>query len=185
MIYILAGIAKSGKSKIALAILEQKKLRMISTDWIMMMLYHGNKDLNIDIHKSDISVSHMLEPYIEGLIQALIDSKKDILIEGVHIQPALARKMMDQYPNKIRSVFLGYKEMDATTKTQELRKHAETMENPWYMSMNDHELYHLTTYMIHESEKLYQTCLIHKLQYMEVKDVIKDQHQIISALFHT
>lgn len=76
MIYILAGLAKSGKSLIAKKVLETKHIQVLSTDWIMMMLYHGNPNLGIDAHKSDISVSRQLEPYLEGLIKALVSSKK-------------------------------------------------------------------------------------------------------------
>jgi hypothetical protein len=62
MIYILTGIAKSGKSLIADDIIKTYSMRVISTDLIMMMLHNGNDQLSIDINKSDITVSHALKP---------------------------------------------------------------------------------------------------------------------------
>lgn len=183
MIYILAGLAKSGKSLIAKKILESKHIQVISTDWIMMMLYHGNPNLNIDVHKSDISVSRQLEPYIEGLITALISSKKDILIEGVHIQPQFARKLMDAHPNRIKSVFLGYKQITPEAKAKELVLHASEIDNPWYMSMGEKELLKLTHYLQKESIKLEQSCQQFQQVYIEIDDVMSQQDDIIRELF--
>jgi len=50
MIYVLSGIAKSGKSLIADDIIKTYYMRVISTDLIMMMLHYGNDQLSIDIN---------------------------------------------------------------------------------------------------------------------------------------
>ena len=184
MIYFLAGIAKSGKSFIAQDILTKYHMRVISTDWIMMMLHHGNKDIKIDIHQSDISVSKFLEPYIEGLIESLIHSKKDILIEGVHIQPEFSYHLKMKYPNQIKSIFLGYKDADPSLKASQLREHANLIENPWYMHMNDKELMHLVIYMISESNKLCESCRNYHENYIEVNDIHHDKDYIIKSLIN-
>lgn len=183
MIYILAGLAKSGKSLIAKKILESMHIQVISTDWIMMMLYHGNPNLGIDVHKSDISVSRELEPYLEGLITALVSSKSDILIEGVHIQPQFARKLMDTHPNRIKVVFLGYKTITPETKAKELVLHASDMDNPWYMSMDEHHLLKLTQYLQNESIKLAQSCQQFSLIYIDIHAVLNQMDDIIKKLF--
>ena len=183
MIYIIAGIAKSGKSIIARDILEKFHMQVISTDWIMMMLFHGNKELNIDVNKSDSSVSKSLEPYLEGLIISLVHSQNNYLIEGVHIKPRFIDKLMVKYPNQIKCVFLGYKDLDPVTKCNQLKKHANQIDNPWYQNLSDHELLHLTHYLQKESARLYQECIEFNKVYIEVRDIIEDKKQILSALF--
>ena len=182
MIYILSGIAKSGKSLIADDIIKTYHMRVISTDLIMMMLHYGNNQLSIDINKSDITVSHALKPYLYGMIKSLSGLKKDYLIEGVHIQPDFAYELSQAFPNKIKCVFLGYKDADPILKAKELRRDIKDIDNPWYESMNDTELLELTTYMIRESEKLYHECLKYQLRYIEVTDIMKDKYNIILDL---
>lgn len=183
MIYILAGMAKSGKSLVSKTILKTKQIQVISTDWIMMMLFHGNKDLNLDINRSDISVSRQLEPYIEGLIESLSVSKKDFLIEGVHIQPEFGKKLSERFPNKLRAVYLGYKDLDPKVKASELRAHVESIDNPWYRHMGETELLKLTKYLQKESEKLYQSCQTHQQTYIEVQNILEDELEILKILF--
>ncbi len=182
MIYILSGMAKSGKSLIADDIIKTYHMRVISTDLIMMMLHYGNDQLSIDVNKSDITVSHALKPYLLGMIKSLSGLKKDYLIEGVHIQPDFAYELIQAFPNKIKCVFLGYKDADPILKAKELRRHIKDIDNPWYESMNDKELLELTTYMIRESEKLYQECLKYQLRYIEVKNIMKEKLNIIHDL---
>ena len=182
MIYILSGIAKSGKSLIADDIIKTYHMRVISTDLIMMMLHYGNNQLSIDINKSDITVSHALKPYLYGMIKSLSGLKKDYLIEGVHIQPDFAYELIQAFPNKIKCVFLGYKDAVPILKAKELRRDIKHLDNPWYESMNDTELLELTTYMIRESEKLYHECLKYQLRYIEVTDIMKDKLNIITDL---
>lgn len=182
MIYILAGIAKSGKSLIANEILKTYQIRIISTDWIMMMLHYGNKDLNIDINRSDKSVSHMIEPYMEGLIKSLIGFKKDVLIEGVHIQPEFASVLQNRYPGLIHIVFLGYKNINPDIKKQELKINAKFIDNPWYINYNEEELSKLIHYLIKESDDLEKTCIKFKQTYIEVHNIINDKVNIINVL---
>jgi hypothetical protein len=182
MIYILSGIAKSGKSLIADDIIKTYHMRVISTDLIMMMLHLGNDQLSIDIHKSDISVSHALKPYLYGMIKSLSGLKKNYLIEGVHIQPDFAYELTQAFPNKIKYVCLGYKDADPILKAKELRGHIKDIDNPWYESMSDTQLIELTTYMINESDKLYHECLKYQCRYIEVADIMKDKLKIIEEL---
>jgi len=182
MIYILSGIAKSGKSLIAKEISNRFQMHVIATDWIMMMLHHGNKDLNIDVTKSDRSVSRLLEPYIEGLIKSLSTSKKDVLIEGVHVQPRFAKYLEDKFPNKVRILFLGYKDIDPGLKAKELLNHAHLIDNPWYLDYESNAYNKLINYLIKESNDLEKYCLQYNQAYYEVKSVLDQMDDIIQKL---
>ena len=120
MIYVLTGIAKSGKTKVAREIVKRKSIPLFSTDYIMMMLSKGNKDPDIDIDASDSSVAKDLEPYIYGMISTMIENKVDYLLEGVHFNPDFSRRLIEKYPNDIRIVYLGYKDKNFKDKAKEL-----------------------------------------------------------------
>jgi hypothetical protein len=182
MIYILTGIAKSGKSIISKSILKHHPIPVISTDQIMMMVHYGNPELKLDINASDDSVSKKLEPYLYGLIKSLSSSKRDTLIEGVHFRASFVNKLQSEFPKMIRAVYLGYKDIRPEVKARELDLHRHLTDNCWYGSMNSQELLALSTYMIQESQRIYNACLVYGQHYIEVYDIIKQTDEIIGAL---
>ena len=184
MIYILAGIAKSGKSLIAKEVMRRYQMEVIATDRIMMMLHYGNKDLKIDVTRSDQSVSRMLEPYIAGLITSLSSQQRDVLIEGVHMQPEFAKQLQDKYPNKLKIIFLGYKDVEPNIKAQELLDHAQLIDNPWYVDYDKDAYTKLINYLINESHRLYKDCMTYKQQYIEVYSVSDQMDEIIHVLLN-
>ena len=182
MIYIVAGIAKSGKSMVAQTLLKEHHLNIISTDLVMMMLHHAHGQAIVDIHKSDVTVSTHLKPYLQGIIKTLVSFPKDYVIEGVHIQPDFAYALSQLYPNNIKTIFLGYKNQNPHEKAKELKRYEETMDNPWFNQMNEDQLIDLTTYMIRESEKLYHACQIYQQPYVEISNIQTQMPDIIDQL---
>lgn len=184
MIYILAGIAKSGKSIVSKSILKDYQIPVISTDQIMMMIYYGNPQLKLDINASDDTVSRKLEPYLYGLIKSLTSSKKDTLIEGVHFRAEFVHELNQKFPDQIRAVFLGYQEQLPETKARELDQHRHLTDNCWYGHMNPRELLNLSAYMIDESKRIYHECQNYGQTYVEIFDIIKQKNEIIKQLMH-
>ena len=45
-----------------------------------MMLFKGNKDLNIDVYASDSSVAGEIEPYVFGMIETMIENDATYLL---------------------------------------------------------------------------------------------------------
>ena len=74
MIYIVTGIAKSGKSLVAKEIKRRFNYSIFSTDYLMMMVHYGDGKSNLDIHASDSTVAKKIEPYTYGLIKSLINA---------------------------------------------------------------------------------------------------------------
>lgn len=182
MVYILTGVAKSGKTYVAKKLSRQFHLQLIQTDHIMMMLHKGNKKLGLNIHASDSSVSLFLEPYILGLIETIIHQKGDYLIEGVHFLPSFARRLVDLYPNKVRILFLIYERIDPKEKAIELMNHLQEMENPWFKEMTMDELINLCRYLINESKRIRLDCENHQVNYLEIDDITQKVDLIIDQL---
>jgi 2-phosphoglycerate kinase len=185
MIYILAGIAKSGKSIVSQSILKNHQIPVISTDQIMMMIHYGNPQLKLDINASDDTVSRKLEPYLYGLIKSLSSSKKNTLIEGVHFRAEFVHQLMKQFPNQIHAVFLGYKDQNAANKAHELDQNRHLTDNCWYGHMNQTELLNLSAYMIEESKRIYHECQTFGQTYIEIVDIIQQKESIIEKLIQS
>jgi len=172
MIYILTGIAKSGKSLVANRLIQKYSLPTFSTDYIMMMLVRGNKTLGIDPDGEDEIVANQLRPYINGLIQTMVENKVDYFIEGVHFNPDFARELLDKYPNDVKVLYLGYKDINVEDKINELERFKESNDNPWYKNFTKEEMNTLIEYMIKESERVYQSCLLLNIDYLEISNIM-------------
>lgn len=184
MIYILTGVAKSGKSLVAQEIMKRYQISIIQTDHIMMMLNRGNPKLSIDIDASDSTVSYQIEPYIKALIDTLIENKKSVLFEGVHFLTRFARDLIKQYPHQIKIIYLVYEHMDHDTKAKELLEHASKMENLWFLSYDKNAYQKLIQYLVSESKRIADECRINQIPYLEVTDIIKQTDEIIDCLFN-
>lgn len=183
MIYIIAGISKSGKSYLSKLIAEKYHLGFFSTDYLMMSLARGNKSLGINPNSSDITVSNQLKPYLEAMVLTMIENKIDYVIEGVHFQPDFAQALIMKYPGKIKLVFLGYHTAKIEDKVNELQKFGPKTDNYWYSSMSKDDIISLVIYLVNESKKLYAECNKYNLPYVEVHDITTQAPQIIDLLF--
>lgn len=183
MIYILAGIAKSGKSLVAKEIVKRKLLPAFSTDFIMMMLHRANKDLNIDIDAEDRVVAKQIQPYVEGMLRTMIENGVSYLIEGVHFNHDFMDRLLKEYPNDIRIVYLGYKDILAVDKGEELYKYQDTSDNNWFLVFEKEEYEELILYLINESKITYDLCNKYHLPYIEVHDISVQIDEVIDTLF--
>jgi 2-phosphoglycerate kinase len=182
MLYILSGIAKSGKSYITQKIVKEYGIGAFSSDYLMMSLARANKDLGINPNSSDVTVSRQLRPYLDAMIRTMIENKIDYLLEGVHFQPEFIHNLMDLYPGKIKVVYLGYRLIPTATKRQELKQFGPATENHWYHAMDDEALFFLVEYLKNESENLYQQCQSLNLKYVEIHSITSQASEIIDFL---
>ena len=182
MIYIITGVAKVGKTLISEKIKERFNKSIFSTDYIMMMLHYGNEDLDLDIHASDSTVASKLEPYVYGLIQTMVQNDNEYVIEGVHFNTDFSRRLKDEFGDKIRITYLGYKDVSVEDKVDEIYRFKNTMDNPWIFTLPGVKVEETVEYLINESERIYQECLDRDLEYYEVYDIVEQLEDIIEKV---
>jgi len=182
MIYILTGVAKSGKSTITKTFHKMTGIPYFSTDYIMMMAHYGNDDPSLDIDASDSTVSRKIEPYIRGLLKTMITNNETYIVEGVHFNTDFSRELLDTYPNDIRILYLGYRNTTVNEKMDELEQYKSIIPNQWYAKFNQTELKELVIYLIEESNRIYNECIEYHLEYVEVVELGKQVEEIIELL---
>ncbi len=182
MIYILTGIAKSGKTLLAKEIKKKYNISIFSTDYIMMMLHHGSNNINLDINASDTTVAKKLEPFIYGMIKTMIENNETYLIEGVHFNPDFSRRLIEDFKDKIKILYLGYKDISLDNKLKEILKYKNIMNNPWLFDHQGQPVEKIVEYMIKESKRVYTECVHHNLTYIDVYDINIQKEKIIDLL---
>jgi len=182
MIYILTGMAKTGKSILARALSQQTGFSIIPTDYLMMMFHKTDLSLGVNANESDPSVSEALEPYLSSLIETMIENRDDYIIEGVHFLPAFSKKLIQTYPHDVKILYLGYKDWSPIQKKDDLVTHKKNTKNCWYGHYHDQELLKLSEYLIKEAIKLYDDVILCGLDYVEVTHIIDQIPKLIENL---
>ena len=182
MIYILTGTAKSGKTLISKEIQSRYNISIFSTDYIMMMLHHGNNDSNLDINASDTTVAKKLEPFIYGMIKTMNENNETYLIEGVHFNPDFSKRLLEDFKDKIKILYIGYKNISLENKMKEINKYKNIMNNPWLFDHQGQPMEKIVAYMIKESKRIYNECSKYNLTYIDVDDINIQKEEIIESL---
>ncbi len=182
MIYLIGGIAKSGKSYVARRMTLQTGIPHFSTDYLMMSLFRGNPGLGIDPEASDAVVSKALEPYLEGMVRAMAENGIQYILEGVHLTPDAATRWEARFPGRIRSVFLGYRTVSPADKWRELQLHAKDVENDWFSSYTPQRRDETLRFLILDSEILYRKTEETGHCYVEIQDIVRQADDIIRFL---
>jgi 2-phosphoglycerate kinase len=182
MIYLLSGVAKSGKSYVARYLLEHYNVSHFSTDYLLMALSLGNPDLKIDYNADDAITAKQMEPYLMVMVDVLVQNKTQYLIEVVHFNPDFMNKILEKHPGKIKALYLGYEQVEATEKVAELIKYRDRIENCWYRHFSKDEMMKLVTYLISVSRQIHKEADHYHIPYIDIYDIVDQAPTIVEQL---
>ncbi|MGD9909138.1 MAG: hypothetical protein AB7U79_00880 [Candidatus Izemoplasmatales bacterium] len=182
MLYIISGVAKSGKTYLSKYIIDQYHIPYFSTDYLMMSLSLSGKETGVDHTLDDEIVATSLEPYLYPMLRAMVENGIDYLIEGVHFNPSFASKLLHDFKDKIQFIYLGYSEVSTEEKTQELRNHINDFENPWFSHLSSKEMIDLIDYLKNVSRKIKNQATSLHIPYVEVYNIVSQKEEIIRLL---
>ncbi len=110
MLYIVGGLSKVGKTRVAELLLSQNAVSYLSTDLIIEMLEENQvQKFNADVRTSNF------EPYLESIVRLGPAYHKDICIEGNAFTPKQIQKIKSVTECEIRECFLGMSSSDIDT----------------------------------------------------------------------
>lgn len=184
MIYIISGVAKSGKTTISQWLLKTHAISVFSTDYLMMALTKGNPTGSVNEKDDDKIVAHAMEPYLEAMIETMIHNQIDYLIEGVHFNPDFAARLMNHYPQHIRLVYLGYANATLAEKYAEWDLYRQAVPTTWFAHHTKEQLEALVRYMISESIHLREKAIHYGLPYVEITHLQEQLVDIERLLFN-
>ncbi len=156
MLYILGGAARSGKSTISRKLLNEKKVPYFSID-VLISALQGAPALDIQHGQPFIEKAHKLGPFTYNLFSHLVEDEPAYLIEGDGILPEQAKKVLDQYPEKVTIAFVGYPQHDVEQKLLEVRKYQDS-HGDWTLSQTDDQMRFAISDMIEFSKYLESEC---------------------------
>ena len=169
MLFLVSGTSRSGKTLIARKILADKRIPYLSLDWLMMGFNDGMPDCGIHHLLWPNEIAEKMEPFLRGMIDCMLVDGMDYVIEGEAMLPRLVADLIQQHPDEIRAVFVGYTEIDVEDKVALVKQHGGG-ENDWLTSESDEYIRDHIGNMIAYSKRTRADCEKHGVPYFDTSE---------------
>lgn len=183
MIYLIGGIARSGKTLVRKEILKRYIISGIGTDSIRYMLSRTQPELGIDHNKPSTHNGPLMWPYIDNLIHHIIEyDNEDYVIEGDVLLPKYLGKYVEN--ESVKSCFIGFSNTKVESKFKEMVDNS--YEGDWTKEYTDKEMKKFVKSGIKRSKKYKKECKELGVEYFDTgMNFEKSILDIVSTLVST
>lgn len=178
MIYLIGGVPRSGKSTIANALLRARGIPYLGIDYIKMAFARSMPDLGIDPEGDDSHIAKQLWPFVEAMINTMIENGQQYTLEGVYILPEHIESLMEIHADSIRACFVGFERIEVDRKVREIKAHRGEGDD-WLQNANDVELISFVNRAKILSSSMRNKCEALGFQYFENSN---DYHKTIDEV---
>lgn len=136
MLYMIGGASRSGKTLATRKICQAKKIPFLSVDFLVMGFTNGMPHVGIDANQPGEQIAMNIWPFLRGICVCMIENREDFVIEGESMMPHQIYEIMQDYPDDVRSCFIGYSKISETEKLKEIREN-NSGRNDWTSTETD------------------------------------------------
>lgn len=146
--------------------MQSRVIPFLSLDWLVMGFTNGIPEYGIHDKLWPNEIAERLWDYLKAMLESIIWSDSDIIIEGEALLPELVIDFLKKHPNCIRVCFLGYAHISVSQKVKEVyefqqdKKDWLTSEPKQYVEDHIHN-------MVEFSRRIEKTCAQHSLSYFD------------------
>ena len=185
MLYIISGVAKSGKTLIAKKLLEKYQISYFSTDYLMMSLSLAAPKLGVNHEEDDFIVANAMEPYLYFMIKTMVENNIDYCLEGVHFNPLFAKKILTDFKGRIKFLYLGFSDVSWEDKLDELNRYRLSLENYWFKHYSYDQMVELVKSLIEVSSTIKKKSRDFSIPYIDVYNIQDQSESIIDKLMNS
>lgn len=172
MIYLIGGSIRTGKSKLAHKILQNKKISVISTDVIigLLMDYVKPQD-DSDTKPYFVKKAENFFPGLKKFIQVnAVLGIKDFVYEGDIILPEQVAILVKEY--KLKACFLGFSNINIDLLKQHVGNHK------WLDELSEEKLSELPKRIINTSKFIEYECKKYRFKYFDLSIDYDKKHEL-------
>jgi 2-phosphoglycerate kinase len=169
MLFLVGGTSRSGKTRIAKKILADKQIPYLSLDWLMMGFNDGIPEYGIHHLLWPNEIAEKMRPFLHSMINCMLIDGMDYVIEGEAMLPQLTADLIEEHPDKVKVVFVGYTEINVEDKVALVKKHSDG-ENDWLTNETDEYIRDHIKNMIAYSKTIKNGCEKHGLSYFDTSE---------------
>ena len=169
MLFLVSGTSRSGKTLIARKILADKQIPYLSLDWLMMGFNDGIPEVGIHHLLWPNEIAEKMAPYLRGMIDCMLVDGMDYVIEGEAMLPQWVAELVEEHPDKIRAVYVGYTEIEIENKVALVKEYGNG-ENDWLTGQSDDYIRDHIGNMIAYSRMIKSGCKKHRVPYFDTSE---------------
>ena len=166
MLFLVSGASRSGKTLIAKRILADQQIPYLSVDWLMMGFNDGLPEYGIHHLLWPDEIAEKIEPFLLGMIDSMLVDGINYVIEGEAMLPQMVADLVENNPDKVKAVFVGYTEIEVEDKVALVKKYGNG-ENDWLTKESDEYVRDHVGNMIAYSKMIRKGCEEHGLPYID------------------
>lgn len=166
MLYLVGGVSRSGKTRIARKILADRQVPYLSLDWLMMGFNDGIPEYGIHHLLWPDDIARKMSPFLQGMIDCMLADVTDYVIEGEAMLPEFVAGLIAKHPDKVRAAFLGYTEIDLDDKVSLIKRYSDG-DNDWLAGKSDEYIRDHVGNMIGYSRMIKEECEKHGVPYFD------------------
>ena len=153
--YIIGGVTRAGKTALAERLHQEKGISIISHDWMISAFQHTLPQLSIR-HGGEADNGQIMLPFITHYLAMHSDwGRYSFIFDTAYLSP---RQIIEAgFDKKYKVVFLGYADISAGEKFDNIRNHARPYAD-WTADHTDEELMPMVEEMIINSKMVKQQC---------------------------
>ena len=164
----IGGVAKSGKSRLAVDLSKKYGMNHIPLDYFASSFKHNFPDVGITSNVLiDKESSKLLALFLSKFI-SIVELKNDefFVLDSAHILPEDIIKYLD--PQKWDIYYLGYPTITAEEKISEIEKYTK---GGWTSKRSHQELLEIFNKLIILSKNIQNTCINYSIEFIDTSNV--------------
>ncbi|MCE2612781.1 hypothetical protein LVD13_07340 [Flavobacteriaceae bacterium D16] len=169
MIYIISGSSRSGKTIVAKKLMLQINIPYLSLDWLVMGFTNGIPEYGIHDKLWPDEIAEKVWDYLEAMLESMIWSGADVIIEGEAILPELISRFSKKHPKLIKICYVGYSNISIEQKVKEIYQYSKG-KNDWLTKESKAYIEDHTANMITYSKRIEKACKKYGLHYFDTSD---------------
>jgi hypothetical protein len=179
MIYLIGGVARSGKTSIRKRLLNDHKISGLETDCLRTLFEFSFPELKIHYQNPPMLNAQRMAPFIKSFIKSRFFFKEDFVLEGDCVTPDVVADFKNDA--RVKSLFVGYPAISVEKKTQQLLEKPEG----WVEHIPHNSLKEKVESCINDSKIFMDSCAKANLPFIDASDL--QLNEVIAAaltIFH-
>ncbi len=179
MIYLIGGVARSGKTSIRKRLLNDYKISGLETDSLRTLFELSFPELGIRYQDPPMLNARKMSPFIKSFIKSRFFFEDDFVLEGDCVTPNTIKDFKNNA--QVLSLFVGYPNISLEKKMQQLLEKPEG----WVENISHDDLKERVKTFISDSKIFRDLCTEARLPFVDASDLQLDE-VIVNALniFH-
>ena len=184
MLYIVGGVARSGKSIVSREMLAKAGVPYFSLDFLMVGLAFGLPEAKVDPEAPSYEIARRMWPIVRAICVNILEVGIDYLIEGDSVFPAQAKELASSFPGQVRSCFIGYPNIEAAAKVKAMHAHS-ALPNDWISIYPPEVILSFIQSMILLSQDFHAQCLETGIPFFDVSQTFSPILEDVVAYLRT